>query len=328
MIKPAWVPEAGIPSGYQKPLFNIGKFEVQTYSLMLFLGMIAAITTVFIFWKREKYKFEILLGFILITIPTAMIGARLGYVIEALLYNPSAISWSNWYKSWEGGLSIQGGVLFATACDLIYAYTQRKNIDVRKAASIIIPTILIGQVIGRWGNFANHELYGKIDWTGKSSLIFGKTFASNMFITDELSTELGLVGAYRYPLFLYEGIANLIGYIIIVWVVNWLGLLKPGSSVGLYFIWYGVVRFTMEPFRQEAFNLYVITSIVFVIIGTFLLIAFEFLNKVHYVREWRKGRFVYQYAHPEQYYAYVNRTSLNNLFKIHERKNKKIEKSI
>ncbi|MGP1451708.1 MAG: prolipoprotein diacylglyceryl transferase [Metamycoplasmataceae bacterium] len=319
MHKPSWTPEAPIKSGEQTPLFYIGKLPIQTYSLMLMFGMLAAIITIYIFWKREKYKIEILMGLIIITIPMALFGARLGYIIEALIYDPGTITWKNWYKSWEGGLSIQGGILLAMVCDLGYVYSKRKYVDIRKVSSIIIPTILIGQVVGRWGNYANHEVYGKIDWTGRSSLIFGKFFASNMYITDSLSQSLGLEGAYRYPLFLYEGIANLIGYILIVWVINWLGLLKPGASVGLYFLWYGLLRYFMEPLRQESFKLYVVISIIFIMIGTFALIRYQFLNSVHYIRAWRNGRYVYQYAHPEKYYAYVERTKFSNLFKFVEK---------
>lgn len=313
-IQPSWIPDSAYTEGYQVPLFSIGKLNIQTYSLTMTLGILASILTVFIFWHREKYKIEIFLTLILITVPTALIGARLGWIIQSSIYEPGSVTWSNWYKSWEGGLSIQGGVAVSALCDLIYLYTKREIIDLRKAAGIILPAVLIGQVIGRWGNFANHELYGRIDWSGKSSLIFGHTFASNMYIKDSLSDSLGLPGAYRYPLFLYEGIANLIGYIIIVWVINWFGLLKPGVSGGLYFIWYGVVRFTMEPFRQYSYNIFIFIAFASVVFGTYLLIKLQFFNSIHYLKEWRKIRFIYQYAHPDKYVEYIEKTKFSKLF--------------
>nr|WP_307927246.1 prolipoprotein diacylglyceryl transferase family protein [Mycoplasmopsis bovis] len=85
----------------------------------------------------------------------AILGARIWNEVDQAINNPN-YNWRNWYKVWEGGLSIQGGVVLAVIVDLTYVYFKRDKIDIRKACDIIIPTILIGQVIGRWGNYANH----------------------------------------------------------------------------------------------------------------------------------------------------------------------------
>ncbi|MBZ4204313.1 prolipoprotein diacylglyceryl transferase [Mycoplasma tauri] len=296
-----WIPESPVLANQAHTLFHIGSLPVHTYSLTMMFGMIASILTCLIFWKRARYDINILLMLIFLTIPSAIFGARLWLLVENAIYSPN-YDWSSWYKIWEGGLSIQGGVALAVIVDLIYAYTKRDKIDIRKACDIIIPTILIGQVIGRWGNYANHEVYGRIDWNGTGSLIFGKNFASNMFIKDSIGT------GYRYPLFLYEGIANLIGYMILVWIINLFGLLKPGANAPLYFVWYGVVRMSMEPLRQEKYSIYLVAAILFLIGGFLGFIFFQFLNPVHYLREWRKYRFIYQYAHPEQYIAWIEKT--------------------
>ncbi|QGZ97412.1 prolipoprotein diacylglyceryl transferase [Mycoplasma sp. NEAQ87857] len=316
-IYPSWVPaEAyGIANpNNQTVLFHIGSTPFYLYSLMILLGFLCSILTVFYFWHREKFKIDTLMTLIIITVPTAILGARLGYVIEALLYDPS-FSIGDWYKIWQGGLSIQGGVTLAAICDLIYLYTQRNVIDIRKAASLVIPAILIGQVIGRWGNFGNHELYGKIDWSGKSSLVFGHGFASHMFISDNYSQALGLNGAYRYPLFLYEGIANFVGYLTIVWIINFLWLLKPGASAGLYFIWYGTVRLSMEPLRQDSFNLYIYASLAFIIFGLLIFSYFQFFSRVKYQLVKQNKRRTYVYANPEQYANNVNVSSFGYLYK-------------
>ncbi|WP_406617095.1 prolipoprotein diacylglyceryl transferase [Mycoplasmopsis adleri] len=299
-----WRPDAPIQPAKIGPsvLFNIGRFPVHTYSLTMMLGIIAAILTIVFFWKRARYKWEILFSLILITIPTAIIGARLWDLVEER-NNPN-FNWANWYKIWEGGLSIQGGVVVAFLCDFIYVYTKRDQVDIRKVADMIIPTILIGQVIGRWGNYANHELYGKIDYDGSSVLIFGKTFAQNMYIQDQYGI------GYRYPLFLYEGLANLFGYIVLVWIINLMGLLKPGSSASWYFIWYGLVRLAMEPLRQTSFQMYVIAAYLFIVFGGLTFIFFQFFNPTHYVYEWRKYRFVYQYAHPQMYINWLEKTRI------------------
>ncbi|MCS4536532.1 prolipoprotein diacylglyceryl transferase [Mycoplasma sp. CSL7475-4] len=300
---------AGIPANSGSVLFTIGSFPIRTYSITMMLGMLAAILTITFFWKREKYKWDILYTLIVIVIPTSIIGARLWDLVEVGLYDPS-FKWADWYKIWEGGLSIQGGVVLSAACGMLYVYHRRHEVDFRKVIDFIIPTILIGQVIGRWGNYANHELYGKVDWDGSSVLIFGKTFAQNMFISDAYSASLNQPGLFRYPLFLYEGLANLAGYLVLVWIINLFGLAKPGSTSGLYFVWYGLVRLALEPLRENAYQIYTVASLVFIAIGTIMFIYFMFFNSVHYAKIKDKYRFKYVYAHPQSYLEHVNKTRL------------------
>ncbi|QIW61992.1 prolipoprotein diacylglyceryl transferase [Mycoplasmopsis gallinacea] len=311
---PSWVPEVAFNAGQAKPLFTIGSFSFQLYSLMIMLGILCSILSIVFFWNREKYKTEILMTFIIITIPTSIIGARLGYVVEELIYSDNPFAGSAWWKIWEGGLSIQGGVLVAAFFDIIYAYSQRNEIDFRKVISFIIPTILIGQFVGRWGNYANHEVYGKIDWSGNSVLVFGQSFASNMYISDAYTTSLGLEGAYRYPLFLYEGIGNLVAYLIIVWVFNLFGIFRPGTTSGMYFTWYGLLRLAMEPLRQESYSLYSNVAIGFIILGLLIIVYFEFFSRVNYIKTWRKYYFHYEYQNPAKYEKWVNKTQISNVF--------------
>ncbi|QBF34595.1 prolipoprotein diacylglyceryl transferase [Mycoplasmopsis phocirhinis] len=300
---------AGVPANSASVLFNIGALPIRTYSITLMMGMLAAILTIAFFWKREKYKWDILYTLIVIVIPTSIVGARLWDLVEEAIYNPN-YDFSNWYKVWEGGLSIQGGVILSAACGMIYAYHRRHDVDFRKVLDFIIPTILIGQVIGRWGNYANHEVYGKVDWDGSSVLIFGKTFAQNLFISDAYSASLNQPGLFRYPLFLYEGLANLAGYLVLVWIINLFGLLKPGSNSGLYFVWYGLVRLALEPLRESAFQIYTIASLVFIALGTAMFIYFMFFNPIHYKKTKNKYRFKYIYSHPQKYLDHVNKTRL------------------
>ncbi|ENY68905.1 Prolipoprotein diacylglyceryl transferase [Mycoplasmopsis bovigenitalium 51080] len=298
---------AGVHANSGSILFSIGSFPIRTYSITLMMGFLAAIFTIAFFWHREKYKFEILYTLIFLIVPSTIVGARLWDLVEVALHDPS-FDWRSWWKIWEGGLSIQGGVILGTIVGVIYAYHKRHEIDFRKAIDIIIPTILIGQVIGRWGNYANHELYGKVDWDGSSVLIFGKTFAQNMFISDSISAELNQPGLFRYPLFLYESLANLVGYLILVWTINLFGLVKPGMNGSLYFIWYGLVRLALEPLRQNAYEMYTIASLVFIVIGTIGLIYFGFFNPVHYTKIKLKYRYTYKYSHPQKYLDHINRT--------------------
>ncbi|QNM93680.1 prolipoprotein diacylglyceryl transferase [Mycoplasma sp. Pen4] len=312
---PSYIPSQAIPEGTPTILFSIGGYQMHLYSLMIMFGFITSILTVAFFWYRQKWDLGILYITILITIPSGILGGRLGFIIERLIYNPeNPFPGSAWYEIWKGGMSIQGGVILAAALDALYLWTKRSVIDLRKAYSIILPAVLVGQFVGRFGNYSNHEVYGRIDWSGASVLPFGKTFADNMYISDDLTNRLGLEGAYRYPLFLYEGLANLFGYILIIWVFVFFGIFKPGASGALYLVWYGLTRAALEPLREESYGLYSTVAIIFVVLGSIQFLYFQFWGKFKYVRHFEKYRFTYSLADPEKYQRYVYYSSFQFMF--------------
>lgn len=240
------------------------------YPFCIIIGILLSILTVAYFWWKEKYPMDILLKIIIITIPTSILGARLFYIFERLIYNPTdPFPGSAWYAIWEGGLSIQGGVVVPTILNLLFIRKHKDVIDIRKAFGIILPTVLIGQAVGRWGNFANHEVYGKIVQEWEVSWL-GPFISSNMFIAD----SAGATPEFRTPLFLYESISSLVGYILIVWVILNFGLTKPGTPGALYLIWYGITRVAMEPLREESYAYYTIIAVISIILGLILLFYF------------------------------------------------------
>lgn len=205
---------------------------LSAYPLFIFAGIIASLITVYYFWQKQKYSLEILQILLIIIVPTSIIGAKLWWVISE-----SKWSWS--YILSGSGLSIQGGVMLSTICASWYLLTKRHVVDFRTAFGIILPAVLIGQVLGRWGNFNNHEVYGHVV-DGKDLNWLGPWIKGHMFID----------GEYRQPFFLYESFANFWAYMIIVWLIlrkNWL---KPGATGGLYLVWYGILRLIMEPLRD------------------------------------------------------------------------------
>lgn len=252
------------------PTYLFGTFSLYPFAILL--GMLAAIFTITFFWKKNKYQWDILLTLIIITIPTSIIGARLFYIFERLIYNPQdPFPNSHWYAIWEGGLSIHGGVIAPLICDLIYLSFKKEVIDRRNVFGIILPTVLIGQAIGRWGNFANHEVYGRV--VSEDSLNWlGETIKYNMKID----------GSYKAPLFFYESIGNLLGYLIIVWLILYCNWTKPGTPGALYLIWYGLLRVIMEPLREESYLYYSVLSIISIVGGVLLVIYFEWTGLAIY----------------------------------------------
>lgn len=253
------------------PLWTLGNTTFSLYPIMIFLGILSSFLTICYFWKRQKYPWEILQVMLIIAIPSAIFGARLWYAF----FNPSA--WSQFFVF--SGMAIQGAVIFSTLAVLPYAYSKRHVIDIRIAVGIIIPSILIGQTIGRLGNFFNHEVYGMevsgpslnwLDWIG---------IKSNMLID----------GKYRAPFFLYEMFGTFSAYIIIVWILLYRNLVRPGVSAGLYLIAYGIIRLIMEPLRDPVdimmignLQISTIMSLLILFLGIFFTILWQFFSPPFY----------------------------------------------
>lgn len=250
----------------ESPSWNAG--FLHTYPITMFLGVLCSVLSIAYFWWRQKYSWEILQIMVIIIIPTAIFGARFWFV----LWNGG---WGNfWIFS---GLSIHGGVFISTFCVSIYGYTKRQQIDYRTAFSIVLPNVILGQVIGRWGNFDNHEVFGApvdssaLDWMG--------AMKSHMLIAGDDGAH------YRQPLFFYEFIANGIGYIVMVLILlrkNWL---KPGVVGACYLIWYGIVRLIMEPLRDPrdimgngTFRISIFVAAMSIAFGVIFFAYFQFFD--------------------------------------------------
>lgn len=162
------------------------------YSVFILIG---ALLTYFIsnyFYKKEsesqKYP-ELVFDTFLVAFPMGLVGARIWYVLSEWTYymnDPLAI-----LRVWEGGLAIQGGVMLGIVSGVGYAiWKMRKHgmtMSITRLMDLIIPNILIAQVIGRWGNFFNREVYGAC--TSKESLWFLPSF-----VLDQMAGE----GYYKY----------------------------------------------------------------------------------------------------------------------------------
>ena len=239
------------------------------YPFTIIIGMLMAILIVAYFWRKEKYPLELLLKIIIITIPSSILGARLFFIFERLIYAPyDPFPGSAWYAIWKGGLSIQGGVIIPTLLNILFIRKHKDILDIRKCFGIILPTVLIGQAMGRWGNFANHEVYGVVVKEQAVSWL-GPIISSNMYIIGHDN-----VAEFRAPLFLYESFSSIVGYLIIIWIILNLNLTKPGIPGALYLIWYGITRVIMEPLRQEKYIFYTLLSVFSILAGLFLIFYF------------------------------------------------------
>ena len=196
--------------------------ELTWYSVFILVGaLLTYFISNFLYKKEEESKKcpDLIFDTFLVAFPMGLVGARIWYVLSEWEYyssDPVSI-----LRVWEGGLAIQGGVMLGIICGVTYAiHRMRKSgmtMSITHLMDLIIPNILIAQVIGRWGNFFNREVYGAC--TSKKSLWFlpsfileqmeGEGFYYGEYPRGPIACE---VGEYAQPLFLYEGLLNLLGF--------------------------------------------------------------------------------------------------------------------
>ncbi|MGN0768778.1 MAG: prolipoprotein diacylglyceryl transferase [Christensenellales bacterium] len=218
--------------------FSIGNFSVAWYGIIITCAMVLALVISIKRVKRINVSADDMLMLFLIAIPLAVIFARLGYVISNYkVYFTSPYDWDafvNTIAIWKGGLTIMWGVPGGCLGAFIWAKIYKK--DVIKVADIVLPTVLLAQAIGRWGNFFNQELYGQ-PVTDPNA----QWFPLAVFIEHE--------GEWRQATFFYEMVLNLIGFIVLSCLVRRIDVKGFGSLA--YFGWYCAVRGIMEIFRAE-----------------------------------------------------------------------------
>ncbi|MFA5486153.1 MAG: prolipoprotein diacylglyceryl transferase [Bacilli bacterium] len=219
----------------------------------------------------KKYgRHGILENVFYVAFPAGIIGSRIWYVIGEWESGGFAADWTQIFAIRDGGLAIMGGALFGIIAGVWFFVARRKEYSIFFAADIIVPTILVAQAVGRWGNFFNQEVYGGVITNIEAWWFVPEFVKRNMFIA----------GEYRQPFFLIESLLNLTGYFVIRYAVGE-GLKKykkPLDLAFLYLVWYGLVRFIMEPLRDPSFRMGTrgewskYNALILLIIGVLLII--------------------------------------------------------
>ncbi|NCC55685.1 MAG: prolipoprotein diacylglyceryl transferase, partial [Erysipelotrichia bacterium] len=244
---------------------NIGSFHLQIawYAILILTGAILAYTLSIRQAKKLGYNKDVLEDFFITMLPLAIIGARIYYCIfewQRFASDPISV-----FYIWEGGLAIHGGLIVGVV--YAYFYFRYKGINLLRVGDCIMPNVFIAQVIGRWGNFMNQEAYGQI--VSEDYFTHFPAFIKQQMYID---------GYYRQPMFLYEGIGNLIGFILIKTVFKKYGYKKRGDMIYAYIAWYGIVRFFVEGFRSDSLmfmglKVAQLISLVFVLAGVLGLVG-------------------------------------------------------
>ncbi|MGM9874879.1 MAG: prolipoprotein diacylglyceryl transferase [Bacilli bacterium] len=220
-------------------IFNIGNFELRWYSVLIAIAVIIGYVLIINESRRFKIKKEFMFNMMFWTLIFAIIGARLYYVAFNLEYYRTNIL--EIFQIWKGGLAIHGALLFGAITIIIYC--KKYKVRVGKILDIIVPALLLGQAIGRWGNFFNSEAYGSIVTYQQleNMKIIPQFIIDNMFIN----------GSYHLPMFYFESLWCLLGFFLSLFLRR-RKYIKDGQLVAFYMMWYGVARFVIETFRTDA----------------------------------------------------------------------------
>ena len=242
---------------------DLGFIKIYWYSLMLFIAFLLGSGIILKKAKRYNIDKDFIVDLIFYTIPISLIGARIYFVIFNFDYYGQNLL--DIFKVWEGGLAIHGGIIAGLI--FVYYYTKKKNENFILMIDIISISLILGQAIGRWGNFFNQEAHG-----GITTLNYLKSLHIPNFIIEGMYIN----GNYYLPTFLYESIWCLLGFIILNIIISNKNI-KVGTTSAIYLIWYGMERFIVEGYRTDSlmlvsFKMAQIVSIIMIIIGIIVYI--------------------------------------------------------
>ncbi len=236
--------------------------KIYWYSVIILLAFLLAGYVA----MKEAKKFDIdedtFINFVFFLVPISLLGARIYYVI----FNWSHYSDNllNAFRVWEGGLAIHGGIIFGLLWIILFVRMQRINF--MRFLDIVAPALLLGQAIGRWGNFMNQEAYGPATTAAHlESLYIPKFIIEGMYIN----------GVYYHPTFFYEFVWCLIGFFLLLLIRKISQYLKIGQLTGLGLIWLGAGRYYIEGMRLDSLmigdiKVAQVVSILMILIGIFL----------------------------------------------------------
>lgn len=237
-------PGLGLSFELNRAAFTIGTFSVYWYGIIIMLGF--ALGVGFCCLQAEKFgmKSDDIIDVILLAGPGGIIGARIYYIIFNLEQYRNASGGLSLMKCLDvhgGGLAIYGGIIAGTL--LAFAVARRKKIPFPAVADVYSFGLLIGQCIGRWGNFVNAEAHG-----GETDLPW------------RMGIETVVNGTRQYmevhPTFLYESLWNLVGLLLLMVLLSKGVRRFDGEFFLLYVAWYGLGRSMIEGLRTDSLYLF------------------------------------------------------------------------
>lgn len=251
----------------QPVLIDLGIIKIYWYSVMILVGLLIGGTLAINEAKKWKISEDFMINLFFYLIPLSIIGARLYYVLFNLDYYRENII--EIFKIREGGLAIHGGIIVGLL--FIILYSKKYKVNTFRLLDIVAVGMLIGQAIGRWGNFFNQEAYGAATT---------ESFLKSIFIPQFIIDGMKINGTYYHPTFLYESLWCLIGFIALLFIRRY-KYIKIGQITAIYLTWYGLGRFFIESLRTDSLMLgnYKIAQIVSIVMFISGIILFFVIGK-------------------------------------------------
>lgn len=292
---------------------------IRWYAVFILIGAVVAVLIANYRAHNDGFKgYDFFLSIFPFLFLAGILGCRIWYIIASWDEFKSPTFGETLLKMIDfrsGGMAIQGGIIFGIVFGVIICMIRRKGTSVLKIMDYVVPTIIIAQTIGRWGNFINQEVFGHFvaadNWSFLPSFISnnmqnGDLNMGEYYVGDKLITvaNTGIhvpSGSIAVPLFLVEGMVNIMFYFIITHGLKALlgKHFRDGDSSFAYITAYGIIRMVLEPLRNPAFIMGTSTAessrkdyksfimaIIFIVVGLVLIV----LNHVmQYLA--RKGKF-------------------------------------
>ena len=242
-----WFPNLGIEiQKLDNVAFNIFGLDVYWYGLIIGIGILSGLILAVHEAKRTGQNPDDYMDFVLVAIVACVIGARLYYV---------AFSWDNYkddlmsiFALREGGLAIYGGIITAVICAILF--TRYKKMNFWLFADTAAPSLILGQIIGRWGNFFNREAFGGYtDGLFAMRYIKDQTYNIAQSVLDKTVFVNGIEYIQVHPTFLYESLWNL-GVLVILLIVKRKKKFD-GEIFGIYILGYALGRVWIEGLRTD-----------------------------------------------------------------------------
>ena len=219
--------------------FSVFGYPIYWYGILISLSVVLAVTMVYLRAKKQGIDTDSMLDYALLTVPFAIVCARIYYVVfewEHYASNPISVLYI-----WEGGIAIYGAVIGGVIATIIFA--KWKKFSFWTLADLVAPGLVLGQAIGRWGNFFNQEAYGQL-------------------ITDEAmqffpyAVYIERYGEWHQATFFYESMACLVIFAFLL-IYRAKAKKAPAGNLFLwYWVLYGIERFFVEGLRTDSLYIF------------------------------------------------------------------------
>lgn len=273
-------------------LFGIEGLDIAWYGILIACGIVAGVLLAVRQAKKRGYTAELLVDFMILALPLAIVGARLYYVAfewEYYSQHPEEI-----IAVWKGGIAIYGAIIGGFVAALILA--KWRKFPLGRLLDVCAPGVILGQAIGRWGNFVNQEAFGNIVTDPNLQV-----FPYAVYIQERWTGSEWVINQWVQATFFYESMWDVGVLVLLLLYVK--RAKHDGNVFAMYLIGYGLGRFWIEGIRVSTLLLWPggmpvsqFLSLVLIAIGAIYILVARKRNKPNVLYE---GRYCKDYKKKE-----------------------------